>query len=156
MLHVPSLCSNLLLVQELCKLGLSLEFANDKFLVRNKHKKVLLEGVMFIGLYKIPIGNSLLTTTSSFALWHACFGHLKVDYLFKTAKMVVGLPTLSGHKNLCNSCIKGKQHWEVFSPQASCCATKILELVHMDLCGPVQIASLGGSLYFMLLVDDFS
>ena len=26
----------------------------------------------------------------------------------------------------------------------------------MDLCGPMQTVSLGGSLYFMLLVDDFS
>ena len=26
----------------------------------------------------------------------------------------------------------------------------------MDLCGPMQTLSLGGSLYFMLLVDDFS
>ena len=67
-LHVPSLCYNLLLVQELSKLGLSLEFANDKFLVWDKHKKVLLEGVMSIGLYRIPIETSLLTTTSSLAL----------------------------------------------------------------------------------------
>ena len=33
---------------------------------------------------------------------------------------------------------------------------KPLELAHMDLCGPMQTVSLGGSLYFMLLVDDFS
>ena len=33
LLHAPSLHYNLLLVQELCKLGLSLEFGNDKFLV---------------------------------------------------------------------------------------------------------------------------
>ena len=67
-LHVPSLCYNLLSVQELCKLGLSLEFADDKFLVWDKHKKVLLEGVMSTSLYKILVGTSLLTTTSSLAL----------------------------------------------------------------------------------------
>ena len=37
-LHVLGLCYNLLLVQELCKLGLSLEFVEDKFLVQDKHK----------------------------------------------------------------------------------------------------------------------
>ena len=31
-----------------------------------------------------------------------------------------------------------------------------LELVHMDLCGPMQHTPLGGSEYFMLVVDDFS
>ena len=55
-------------MQELCKLGLSLEFVDDKFLVRDKHKKVLLEGVVSMGLYKILVGTSLLTTTSSLAL----------------------------------------------------------------------------------------
>ena len=70
--------------------------------------------------------------------------------------MVVGLPTLGGHKDLCSSCLKGKKHREAFPSQASRRATQVLELVHMDLCGPMQTVSLGGSLYFMLLVDDFS
>ena len=70
--------------------------------------------------------------------------------------MLVGLPTLGGHKDLCSSCLKGKQHCKDFPTQASYCATKALELVHMDLYGPMQIVYLGGSLYFMLLVDDFS
>ena len=70
--------------------------------------------------------------------------------------MVDVLLALSGHQDLCSSCVKGKQHQETFPSQASQCATKVLELVHMDLCGPMQTISLGGSLYFMLLVDDFS
>ena len=84
-------------MQELCKLVLSLEFANDKFPVHDKHKKVLLEGLVSTSLYKIPVGTSLLTTTSSLALWHAQFGHLNVDYLQKATKMVDGLPDLGGH-----------------------------------------------------------
>ena len=67
-LHVPSLHYNLLFVHELCKLGLSLEFVDDQFLVLDKHRKVLLEGVVSTSLYKIPVGTSLLTTTSSLAL----------------------------------------------------------------------------------------
>ena len=95
-LHVPILHYSLLSVHELCKLGLSLEFVDDQFLVQDKHKKVLLEGAMNTGLYKISVGSSLLTTNSSSALWHARFGHLNVDYLQKAAKMVDGLPTLGG------------------------------------------------------------
>ena len=145
-LHVLGLCCNVILVQELCKLDLSLEFGKDKFLVREKHKKVLVEGAVSTGLYKIPVGPSLLTTTSSLALWHAHFGHVNIDYLCKAAKMVVGLPTVGGHKDLCSSCIKGKQHQEAFPPQSSCRATKVLEVVHMDLCGLMQAISLGGIL----------
>ena len=80
-LHVPSLHYNLLSVHKLCKLGLSLEFVDDQFLVRDKHRKVLLEGVMNTSLYNISLDSLLLTTNSSLALWHAQFGHLNVDYL---------------------------------------------------------------------------
>ena len=80
-LHVPSLHYNLLSVHELCKLGLSLEFVDDQILVWDKHRKVLLEGVVNTGLYKISIDNLLPTTNSSLALWHARFGHLNFDYL---------------------------------------------------------------------------
>jgi len=31
-----------------------------------------------------------------------------------------------------------------------------LEIVHADLCGPMQTPSLNGSVYFMTFIDDFS
>ena len=72
-LHVPSLQYNLLSVHELCKLGLSLEFVDDQFLVWDKHRKVLLEGVvMNTGLYKILVDSLLLTTNSSLAWSSQC------------------------------------------------------------------------------------
>jgi hypothetical protein len=33
---------------------------------------------------------------------------------------------------------------------------KHLELVHTDLCGPMQTDSIGGSFYFLTFIDDFS
>ena len=70
--------------------------------------------------------------------------------------MVDGLPPVGGSKNLCRSCLQGKQHREPFPKQASRRGIAPLQLVHMDLCGPLTDASLGGSLYFLLLVDDYS
>jgi hypothetical protein len=32
----------------------------------------------------------------------------------------------------------------------------ILELVHTDLCGPMQTRSLGGAYYFLLFIDDYT
>ena len=118
-LHVPILHYNLLSLHELCRLGLSLDFVDDQFLVRDKHKKVLLEGVVNTSLYKISVDSLLLTTNSSLALWHARFGHLNIDYLQKATKMVDGLPALGGHQDLCNSYVKGKKHREAFPTQAS-------------------------------------
>ena len=34
--------------------------------------------------------------------------------------------------------------------------TKVLELLHMDLMGPMQVESLGGKKYAYVVVDDFS
>jgi len=35
-------------------------------------------------------------------------------------------------------------------------ALKCLELIHADLCGPMQTNSLGGSHYFLLFTDDYT
>ena len=50
----------------------------------------------------------------------------------------------------------GKQHRQPFPHQATHRATSILELVHMDLCGPMKTTTLGGACYLMLIIDDFS
>ena len=68
--------------------------------------------------------------------------------------MVVGLPNVKPPKGQCIPCIK--EHREAFSKKASRRATSLLELVHIGLCGLISEASLGGSKYFMLIVDDFS
>jgi hypothetical protein len=33
---------------------------------------------------------------------------------------------------------------------------RILELVHSDVFGPITVPSLGGSLYYVFFIDDFS
>ena len=35
-------------------------------------------------------------------------------------------------------------------------ANKKLQLVHTDICGPMSVASYGGSKYFLLFVDDYT
>ena len=33
-------------------------------------------------------------------------------------------------------------------------STKKLELIHSDICGPIQVDSIGGSRYFTTFIDD--
>lgn len=49
-----------------------------------------------------------------------------------------------------------KQTRRHFPNQANYRATRKLELVHADLCGPISSVTPGGSQYFLLLVDDYS
>jgi hypothetical protein len=57
---------------------------------------------------------------------------------------------------LCEVCIMGKQHKIPFPKASQSNSTNILELVHSDVCGPMQTAYLGGAKYFKLFIDDFS
>ena len=70
--------------------------------------------------------------------------------------MVEGLPKLCKTHHVCPSCAKGKLSRSSFPEEASHRASHILELIHADLAGPLEVEALGGSKYFLLLVDDFS
>ena len=50
----------------------------------------------------------------------------------------------------------GKHHREKFTYGVSCKAKVPLEIVHRDLCGPMQTPSLNGNVYFMTFIDDYS
>ncbi|KAM1003727.1 hypothetical protein ACFX2C_004014 [Malus domestica] len=53
-----------------------------------------------------------------------------------------------------DGCQFGKQHRDWFPKEKAWRASNHLELVHTDLCGPMQNESIDGNKYFMLLVDD--
>ncbi|CAH2103986.1 unnamed protein product [Euphydryas editha] len=58
-------------------------------------------------------------------------------------------------KNNCTVCCEGKQTRLPF-PHSANKSSGVLELVHTDLCGPMENLSLGKARYFLLFVDDFS
>ena len=51
--------------------------------------------------------------------------------------------------------MKGRQTREVF-PSAEHRGRQLLELVHSDVCGPINPKSLGGNRYYLTFVDDYS
>ncbi|MCO5613004.1 hypothetical protein L7F22_067277 [Adiantum nelumboides] len=74
--------------------------------------------------------------------------------MYKTV-MVVDLPAIMDLPDVCEACMMGKQHRQPF-PQEASRAKAPLELVHTDLCGKMNTTALGGSSYFMTLIDDYS
>ncbi|GAQ93540.1 putative transposon-encoded protein with Ribonuclease H-like domain and integrase-like domain [Klebsormidium nitens] len=57
--------------------------------------------------------------------------------------------------SVCEPCIMGKQTRLPFSESESV-SMEPLELVHMDVCGPMPVPSVGGSRYFATFLDDYS
>ena len=66
---------------------------------------------------------------------------------------MTGLPPSINEIPSCENCIVGKHQRDSF-PSSSYRAKECLELVHTDLCGPMQNQSIGGSFYFLTFIDD--
>ncbi|MCO5591563.1 hypothetical protein L7F22_045550 [Adiantum nelumboides] len=59
-------------------------------------------------------------------------------------------------RHVCEGCVLGKMHRFAFSQNGSVRATRKLQLVHSDVCGPMRTPSVGNSLYFVTFIVDFS
>jgi transposase InsO family protein len=90
--------------------------------------------------------------------WHARYGHLGFQGLQRLSKgeMVRGMPQIDHIDQVCDGCLVGKQRRLPFPAASKYRATRQLELVHADLCGPVTPPTAGGKKMFLLVVDDMS
>ncbi|GJZ87932.1 integrase, catalytic region, zinc finger, CCHC-type containing protein [Tanacetum coccineum] len=92
-------------------------------------------------------------------LWHRRLTHLNFDYINLLLKkdVVIGLPKLKYVKDqLCSSCEVSKEKRSSFKTKAVPCSKGRLNLFHMDLCGPMRVASMNGKKYILVIVDDYS
>nr|GFA77442.1 retrovirus-related Pol polyprotein from transposon TNT 1-94 [Tanacetum cinerariifolium] len=71
--------------------------------------------------------------------------------------IVVGLPQLKFVKDhLCSSCELRKAKRKYFHTKLTLSSKRRLQLLHMDLCGPMRVASINGKRYVLVIVDDYS
>ncbi len=90
-------------------------------------------------------------------LWHQRLSHLNMASLTKLEKMVNGmnLKEVPLH-HVCEACIEGKHQRTSFPKDEVTRASKLLELVHSDVCALMKTTSHGGAQYFVTFIDDFS
>nr|GEV58692.1 retrovirus-related Pol polyprotein from transposon TNT 1-94 [Tanacetum cinerariifolium] len=92
-------------------------------------------------------------------LWHQRLSHLNFDTINDLAKndLVFGLLKFKYHKDhICPFCEQGKSKRASHPPKPVPNSRQRLHLLHMDLCGPMRIASINGKRYVLVIVDDFS
>ena len=92
-------------------------------------------------------------------LWHRRLGHASMKTLSKLVKndLIVGLPKLCFDKDkICDACQFGKQVRNSFKSKNSVSTSRSLELLHIDLFGPMDVLSIGGKSYGFFVVDDYS
>ncbi len=95
----------------------------------------------------------------SVEVWHKRYGHLNGQSLrqLSSEELVDGF-THDGLKQIsfCKPCTIGKHHRTAFPVGGSTRAEKPLDLVHSDVCGKLNVKSVGGAEYFLTYIDDFS
>ncbi|GJY28007.1 retrovirus-related pol polyprotein from transposon TNT 1-94 [Tanacetum coccineum] len=101
---------------------------------------------------------SKATKTKSW-LWHQRLSYLNFGALNHLARngLVRGLPRLKFEKDhLCSACAIGKSKKQSHKPKSEDTNQEKLYLLHMDLCGPMRVASINRKKYILVIMDDYS
>ncbi|GJX59785.1 retrovirus-related pol polyprotein from transposon TNT 1-94, partial [Tanacetum coccineum] len=166
--YVKGLNHNLFLVGQFCDVDLEVAFRKSTCYVRDLKGNDLLIGSRGLNLYSITLQDTyspnptclMAKASSSQAwLWHRRLSHLNFDTINLLSKndIVIGLLKLIFVKDyLCSSCELGKAKRKSFKTKTTPSSKRRLQLLHMDLCGPMRVESINGKKYMLVIVDDYS
>lgn len=165
-LYAPDIRRNLLSVLVLMKLGFNLFFMDDNvrlclgttvygfgyvlngFIVMNVERDDLHNDISFSYI------ESSHKDVDKNNLWHARLNHIGQDRMSRLAKQgllgdlqKVELPT-------CEHCLKGKLTRKPFGKATR--AEFPLQLIHSDVCGPMNVRARHGAHYFITFIDDYT
>ncbi|GJR19467.1 retrovirus-related pol polyprotein from transposon TNT 1-94 [Tanacetum coccineum] len=130
--------------------------------MRNLEGDDLLTGCRESNLYTISISDMVTSspicllskaTSTKSCLWHRRLSHLNFDTINDLTKhdLVDGLPKFKYSKDhLCSACERGKSKKSSHQPKLVLSTHSKLELLHMDLCGPMRVATINGKKYILL------
>nr|GEU48400.1 hypothetical protein [Tanacetum cinerariifolium] len=165
---IEGLVHNLFLVGQFYDANLEIAFRRNTCFIRDLDVVDLLKGKRSINLYTInlydmastsPICLMAHATPTKSWLWHQRLSHLNFDTINDLTKndLVSGLPKLYYAKeHLCPSCEQGKSKRASHPPKPILNSKQRLHLFHMDLYGPMRVASINGKRYVLVIVDDYS
>jgi GAG-pre-integrase domain/Pol polyprotein, beta-barrel domain len=157
-LHVPGMDANLLSVSTIVDKGFDVMISHSKGTTIQQGDKIIANGVRHRGLWRIdtPRGYTAFRSESNvdIATWHRRLGHLREGNMRKALDLIDGIKfdpreTLS----ICGSCQEGKQTRHPSHISAHRAAERC-ELVHSDLCGPIDPPATGEEKYLALFIDD--
>lgn len=157
-LCVPSLTTNLLSVSQLIKKGNRVDFTKKDCKIYNRSGQLVAMAALTNGVYKLnmPENTTNVAMAVSAETWHRRLAHVNGSYMAKMKDAVQGFSI--GDKidiSKCKVCCEGKQCRLPF-PNNCNRSEDLLNVIHMDIAGPMEVKSLGGSRYYLLFVDDYS
>ncbi|GKA31264.1 retrovirus-related pol polyprotein from transposon TNT 1-94 [Tanacetum coccineum] len=140
--YVEGLNHNLFLVGQLCDADLEVAFRKSTCL-RHLHQ---LQYVFWQKLHQLKHGYGIEDLLILITI-----------NLLSKKDIMNGLPKLKYVKDqLCSPCELGKAKRSTFKTKTVPISKRRLNLLYMDLCGPMQIESINGKKYILVIVDDYS
>ena len=159
-LFVPSARRNLFSVP--CAVDKGLKCSTSKTeCVFTKDGVVKARGVRVGKLYKMDIRvkqpemckEANLVVKDTLQIWHERLGHQNKRHVQNILKQR-GIDIAVDNK-FCGACVEGKQHRNSFQSRQQR-SMEPGEIIHADLCGPMECTSLGGAKYFLCFTCDYS
>ncbi|GJY10366.1 retrovirus-related pol polyprotein from transposon TNT 1-94 [Tanacetum coccineum] len=159
--YVEGLNHNLFSVGQFCDADLEVAFRKSTCFVRDLLGNNLLTSNRESDLYTISLQETTSPTHICFMakalptqawLWHQRLSHLNFDTINLLSKkdIVVGLPKLKYVKHqLCSSCELSKATRSTFKTKAVPSLKGRINLLYMDLCGPMRIESINRKKYIL-------
>ncbi|KAJ0592715.1 putative RNA-directed DNA polymerase [Helianthus annuus] len=169
--------NNLLSILQICDKSFSVHFTKNECVVLKPGFKIPDEMV----LLRAPRENDLYILDMSVAtptthqkqcfvskskakeketiMWHRKMGHIHVRKMIFLVHndLVEGVNLKNFHLNDdCVACKKGKQTRKSHPPKILNSIRLPLERLHMDLFGPINVKSISGDLYCLVVTDDFT
>ncbi|GKA47358.1 retrovirus-related pol polyprotein from transposon TNT 1-94 [Tanacetum coccineum] len=144
--YVEGLGHYLISIGQFCDSDLEVAFRKHTCNIRDLKGVDLLKGSRGSNLYILSLEDMMSTSpicllskaskTKSW-LWHRRLSHLNFDYITSLAK-------------------QGKSKKHSHKPKAEDSIQEKLNLLHMDLCGPIRIQSINGRKYILVIIDEYS
>ncbi|CAM8997413.1 unnamed protein product [Rhodiola kirilowii] len=165
-LLVEGLKVNLISISQLCDGGYHVKFTHNSCHVLDKDGGILMKGsraannCYLIGSTGTDSSTACLSSQADeMSLWHRRLGHLNLKTLKKlgSSELIRGMPNVKGNPDVvCGECQIGKQTKASHPKVSQISTSRPLELIHMDLMGPMQTESYGGKKYVLVCVEDFT
>lgn len=163
-LYVPGLGINLFSISAATEKGVKAVFSDNMVtFYRNDNLEITgqraNEKLYYLDITVKTQVTSHAATSFTLSTWHQRLAHTNTKTILKMARdlAVSGLDISSSSSQppLCTGCILGKMHKLPF-PSGRKRGSCIGDLIHSDVCGPMQTESPNKSRYFVLFKDDFS
>ena len=170
---IPGFTRNLISVSKLLEQLYSVSFDNKSVIIA-KNGLNICSGINENNLYVLrPLIHTTLLNTEMFKvekpktkrhkispenetyLWHLRLGHINLDRINRLVKSGSLSELKVGTLPVCESCLEGKMTKRPFTGKGLR-AKEPLELIHSDVCGPMNVKARGGYEYYVTFIDDYS